>query len=304
MVAEDVTAKFIETMIQMEKPDSEFLCADFSGANFCLQLSYSRKAFIKDVEKILSKLSEQEQVNITSLFGFILKKTEQCTTIIGYPSVCNLSKDGTIEYKKLYNTVTKFITENSVTVKNCPEFSKNLNTIIETFPEFLTTVGKIQHHTHSYTVDVHTLKVLQGVIKNHEYKELIAEDRLALQVAVLLHDITKKEGEIDKSHPVCSAKDASFILNKTSLSSTLKNKICLLIRNHDWLERYNKGITKAVEFADILKEGSVFKMLCILAEADLKAVQKDGAFYLRYKDVLMQGAKEITELILNAKSAA
>lgn len=83
-----------------------------------------------------------------------------------------------------------------------------------------------------------------------------------------------------------------------------KDDICLLIRNHDWLERYNKGITSTEEFAKTLKNGNDFLMLCILAEADLKAVQRDGMFYEKYKDVLQKGAIEINEIIHSLVTAA
>ena len=45
-------------------------------------------------------------------------------------------------------------------------------------------------------------------------------------------------------------------------------------------------------------------MLCILAEADLRAVQKDGAFYQKYANVLNEGYKEISTLINKEVSAA
>ena len=182
--------------------------------------------------------------------------------------------------------------------------TKYLNVIVKALPEFLTLIDKVQHKTHSYSVDVHTLKVLQGVMQNLKYTFLPEEDRRVLQIAVLLHDITKKEGEIDKSHPTCGAKDTGFILNKFGMTSDLRKRICLIIKNHDWLERYNKGLTSAEDFADELKNGNDFLMLAIMAEADLKAVKRDGEFYERYKDVLDRGFKEISSLIHNHLSAA
>ena len=78
----------------------------------------------------------------------------------------------------------------------------------------------------------------------------------------------------------------------------------MIIKNHDWLERYNKGITSAEDFADELKNGNDFLMLAIMAEADLKAVRRCGEFYERYKDVLDRGVKEISAVINNHLSAA
>ena len=304
MTAEDITNRFLKTLNDLENPQGEFFCADLAKPDFCLIQDYPRRKFILDVENVLKNLSENQKTNITGLFGFVLDKNIDFISIKGYSSALNLDKEGSLEYKKVFALVEKFVNENRITVKNYPSLSRHMNIIAKALPEFLTTIGKIQHHTHSYTVDIHTLKVLQGVIQNPQYPKLPQNDRYALQISVLLHDITKKEGEIDKSHPACSARDAGFILNKLNIPLNEKSKICLLIRHHDWLERYNKGITTADEFADILKEGNIFKMLCIFAEADLKAVQRDGGFYEKYKDVLQKGIQEIGSLISHTTNAA
>ena len=45
-------------------------------------------------------------------------------------------------------------------------------------------------------------------------------------------------------------------------------------------------------------------MECILAEADLKAVQRGGAFYEKYSPVLNTGYEEIKNLINKQLTAA
>lgn len=304
MIDDVVINNFYKALDEMENPDGAFLNTDLEDPSFVLELKYGRQDFIEDIKKSIAGYDDSQKFNVTGFFGFVLEEHEGFTSLRGYPSVENLNKEDVISYAKVYHYVKNFVCDNEIFIKHHPVTTKCLNAIITAFPEFLTLVGKVQHHTHSYSVDIHTLKVLQGVMQNPSYKSLPVEDKRALQMAVLMHDITKKEGEIDKSHPACSAKDASFILNKIDMPQEEKMKICLLIRNHDWLERYNRGITTAQEFSQILKDGNNFKMLCIMAEADLKAVQRGGAFFEKYGEVLIDGYREISALIHKQYSVA
>ena len=306
MIDKQIKEVFFKALEEIEQPDGIFINSDFTDLRFKPELKYSRQDFIRDILNCISLYDYSRQTDLTGFFGFVIDKNIDGVDIIkGYPSVENLSSDDiSVSSSKIYHYVKLFTRENEVIIKDNQKIADYLNTIIKALPEFLTLLGKIQHKTHSYSVDVHTLKVLQEVMTNQEYTALPVEDRRVLQIAVLLHDITKKEGEIDKSHPSCGAKDAGFILNKLNLTDKTKSRICLIIKNHDWLERYNKGLTSAQEFAKILKEGNDFLMLAILAEADLKAVKRDGEFYNRYKDVLKKGIDEISSLINNYLSAA
>lgn len=304
MIDEIVANNFYKALDEMENPDGAFLNTDLEDSSFVIELKYPRQNFIEDIKKSIANLEDSQRFNITGFFGFVLEEHDEFTSLRGYPSIENLNKEDIIFYAKVYHYVKNFVSDNEVYIKHHPVTTKCMNDIVAALPEFLTLIGKVQHNTHSYSVDIHTLKVLQEVMKNPHYQSLKANDKRVLQIAVLMHDITKKEGEIDKSHPTCSAKDASFILNKIDLPQEEKTKICLLIRNHDWLERYNRGITSAAEFAQMLKDGSNFKMLCIMAEADLKAVQRGGAFFEKYGEVLMDGYKEISALIQKEFSVA
>ena len=63
---------------------------------------------------------------------------------------------------KIFNCVKRFSKDNEVIVKNNKTLTGYLNIVIKALPEFLTLIGKVQHKTHSYSVDVHTLKGLAG----------------------------------------------------------------------------------------------------------------------------------------------
>lgn len=300
----DSLDNFYNVMQQMEQSGSAFLTEDIEAPGFCLELKYCRHDFIADVNRLLLGYESAKKDAITSSFGFVFEKSPQWITFRGYPSVRNLKVDDFAEVRDIYDCVKKFTVENEIVVKNNSLLSNYLNLIAKVFPEFYTIIGKAQHSTHSYSVDVHTLRVLQGVMMNRLYKNLSFEDRCVLQSAVLMHDFTKKEGEIDKSHPLCSSQDAGLILSRFDILEHMKNRICLIIRNHDWLERYNKSITPACEFAELLKNGNDFLMLYIMAESDLMAVKRGGAFYEKYGSVLHKGYEEINKLINILISAA
>lgn len=295
-----IQQNFFDALDEMEKPQSCFMSADLTTSGFCLKLEYDRKNFISDIKKILSRCSFQSRQKLEQQCNFRIVQKDTFDTIEGYPAFCPQGDEN------LNTVICRFFNHNAVLPsENCNEaFCANLNAIIKALPEFLLLAGKVQHHTHSYCVDVHTLNVLQGVMKDSRYPCLSDSDRRALQIAVLLHDLTKKEGEIDKTHPVCASTDAEIILRRFDMPESVKQQACLLIRHHDWLERYNKGITSAEEFARILKDGNNFLMECIIAAADLKAVQRDGKFYDLYKGILKQGEMQISALIRSGLSAA
>lgn len=292
--------KFFDTLDEMEKPQSCFMTADLTRSGFCIKLEYERSAFISDIKKILLNHSSQECQKLQQQCNFTFVQKDTFDTIDGYPRVLAGGNE------KLNTVISCFFDNNRVlTDENCnKELCTSLNAIVKALPEFLLLTGKLQHHTHSYSVDVHTLKVLQGVMQDSRYPDLPQNDRRALQIAVLLHDLTKKEGEIDKTHPQCASIDAGIILKRFDLPDMVKKQICILIRHHDWLERYNKGITSAQEFARILKDGNNFLMECIIAGADLRAVQRDGGFYEKFKGILEQGEKQISAIIHHGVSAA
>ena len=82
------------------------------------------------------------------------------------------------------------------------ELNNQLNYIIKAFPEFINTIGKKQHGTHKYTLDIHQLLVLAYSINNPNYKtKLNAQDKTILKLSAIFHDIMKKENEVDKLIP-------------------------------------------------------------------------------------------------------
>lgn len=297
---DEIQQNFFTALNEMEKPQSCFLKADLTSTSFEIKLDYPRSKFISDIKKSLLTCAPETRAELENQHGFKLTEKDAFDTIEGYPHVCAFKDE------KMNGCINSFFHNNKILVStDCPqELCSCLNAITKTLPELLLLTGKTQHPTHNYTVDVHTLKVLQGAMSDKRYASLPDNDKTALKLAILMHDLTKKEGEIDKTHPECASKDAEKILQRFDLPTELKTQICLIIRNHDWLERYNKCITTAGEFAMLFKDGNNFLMACILAKADLQAVQRDGGFYEKFKGILAQGENEISSIINSRISAA
>ncbi len=325
-VSKEIIKNFETATDEMARPDSEFLNTNITKDGFKLELDYPRKDFINDVLEEVSDLPDDEKMKVYGYFGFELKKDKNDTIQMnGYP--VNINKKYSIEndqtkevIEKVRPLVEKFTNDNPITIEGKPELTKEMNDIVALFPEFKSIIGKEQHHTHDYTVDVHTLKVLQGVMSNPQYKTLSDEDKKLLDIATLMHDLTKAEGMIDKTHPQYSAFDTYYILDKVKMPEKDKLKIYQLIKNHDWSEKYNKKVyigggqfrektpkereKAAKDIAFELRDGNTFKMASILAEADVKGVQESGGFYNKYKDALHQGEAEISALVNQIQKTA
>ncbi len=305
-LAKDVKAGFYDALSSIERKDSSFRTFDFENPNFKIDLRYPREKFIQDIDKITSDLSEQDRNTVCGYFGFEMKNVFNNKVINGYPSDLNNGGElAEIQNPELKKTIEKmrplvkeFSENNEVKIQGEVELSKEMNKIIKAFPEFLTEIGKKQHGTHNFTLDIHSLKVLQGVINNPDFEKLPQNDKTALKIVALFHDITKRENLNDKLHPKESAFDIKYLLQKLELDENEKQKIYKIAKNHNWLEMYNKkGAAIIPNIAYELKNGNDFKMACILTEADLKAVQRNEQFYSWYKADFERGKQEVGQFV-------
>ena len=309
-LSQDVKSKYQTSIDALSKEDGALAKTNFNTGDIKLELAYPRETFISDMNNLLNELPPLERVKAMDYFGFEIKnRSDNVAQMNGYPiNVNNGAKMSEISepatkavIEKMRPYVERFTNQNHISIKDNPALADELNNIVKAFPEFLTTIGRKQHGTHDYTIDVHTLKVLQGVITNPRFQQLPSADRKILQIATLMHDLTKAEGLVDKTHPQYSAYDTYYLLEKMNLSESDKLKVYQLIKNHDWLERLNTAgrNTEAVarDIAFDLREGNSFEMASILAEADLKGVKKNDSFYLKYQDALDRGNAKIKELV-------
>ena len=257
-----------------------------------LPLAYPREQFVSDLKELLDGLDEKKQNEILNKLNITLKNG-------GYNGIINLdglSLQG-IEGKVL-KLANKFIKENSILTGD-ENLDNALNSLIKGIPEFINVIGKKQHSTHDYTLDIHILKVLQEALNNPEYKKLTTEEQFCLKFAVIMHDIAKPEGEKDDEHPYLSALYAYDILNKSAikLPYEMKNRIFELIKNHHWLADYNNNKKTIGEIAGLFRRKGDFKISQIITEADLKSVDKKHYFYNKYLSALSDSIKPIEEKI-------
>lgn len=293
---------FIFALSKIEDKQSAFRNFDFEKEGFHIELKYPRKAFIEDVETILKGKSEEEKEKLFSDFGFRLIKSNGTKSLEGYPKTkrCNIFGAKDKKEEELNRAVKKFSEDNSILIEGEDELSFELTGIFSTFPELYTTVGKKQNNTHDFTLDIHTLCVLQNVMNDPDFEMLDEDDKRLLQITALLHDISKKEGVNDETHAETGAIAANFILKKIKMPKKKKEDISKLIQEHEWLKNYNsprKNEFERTEFAkqlaQRLKEKRLAKMEVILTKADMMAVKKEGAFFEHYKKAFYQGKKEL-----------
>lgn len=314
-VEESEKLKFNSAIKNLYGSNSEFKKLDLKNPNFKLNVTYPRNKFMQDVKSLINNLEPAEQMEVFDYFGFELKQNENnITTMMGYPALINngekFSKIESENAKKAIENIkplVKAFTQNNKITPDGTFISQNmantLNDILNVLPELQTIIGKEQHGTHDYTIDMHTLAVMQECINNPEFEKLNENEKQILVIASLFHDITKIEKEVDKSHPENSAYDAYYILEKLNLPKEDKIKIYRLIKNHDMLEKCNKYVydystkqyrpmteeereTVIKKYAYELRSDNMATMETILTQADLKSVKRDGYFYNKYKNLL------------------
>ena len=243
-------------------------------------LKYSRKDFCKNIDSIVSELTEEEQNIVLKHFG--LKRGQKYTDgTVNFDGILNnrkFEKNNTryevlIAADKVSEEIEKF-TVNNETLFEDAELKTIFDAVIKGLPEFTGVVGKEQHNTHEYSVDIHTLKVLQSAMNNPLYSTLSDKDKTILKLSVLLHDLGKPGGRIDDTHANTSAYYAEGILEKFKLSAEVKNRITDIIRNHHWFGKYNMGLSSVEDAAVRCRRPGDFKIYQIMAKADFENVNK------------------------------
>lgn len=310
--AKDKRNTFFSTLDTIEKNGSTFRTFNFEQNGLFLSLRYSREDFIKDVADILDKRSEEEKKKLSSEFNFQLTENGDKKGLEGYPKTSGLRiNDGLNDTRqKLNQAIQKFNENNSVNIEGEEELSEQLTLLFGAMPELYTMAGKKQNKTHDFTLDIHTLSVLQKTMNNPKYQTLSDENKKTMQLTALLHDISKKEGINDELHAETGAVEVFSILERLGVSREKRKNISQLIKEHEWLKNYNspnKNEAERSEFAkDLgfrLKKGDLAKMEIILTEADMKSVKRDGAFFKHYKKAFVLGTQELANYAQQMKNA-
>ena len=159
-----------------------------------------------------------------------------------------------------------------------------MNLIIKALPEFISVIGKQQHNTQNYSLDVHMLLALGYSVSNVEYFDLKQNERAILKFSALLHDIAKKEAIVDTGHQFLSSEYVDSISSKIFAHPDIKARICEFVCSHHWLAKFNTNKEEAPEVAFHFRRPNDMKMAQIMAKADLMAV--GDAFYEKLKYAL------------------
>ena len=260
-----------------------------------LPLSYSRKQFWADLNNLICGLSEEQKKDI-------FRKLDITPLNSGYDGIIDLTKllNEGIEGKVL-SISERFILKNSIETGN-KELDNALNSLIKGLPEFINIIGKKQHKTQDYSLDIHTLTVLQEALSNPEYQSLTNEEKFCLKFAIIFHDIAKPEGVKDDNHPYVSALYAKDILNKSTIKipHNTKNRIYELVKNHHWLADYGTKKKSQEEIASFFRRKGDFKIARIMSEADLKGVDKKHKFYDIHASSLSSSSLQPIEYEINS----
>ncbi len=276
--------------------------SDEDFRNLDIKQMYSKDDFIKYTLNKVKNLSEKERQKVYDYFGYELYKNENASyktpdgtgfSITGYPVKLNNEEkleqitdpDTRRVIKNLEKDVINFSQNNKVICNN-KELQKEINDIIKVLPELRPAIGNIQagmngtEGSHEFDIFQHSLKVMQGIVKNPQYDTLNPSDKKIILLASLLHDLTKKEGESDGTHATNSSFDAFFISKKFKLTQDETIKLFNLIKHHEWLNYVNSTSVKSIEertkrqqsIAYDLRHDNMFKMALIFTHADLKGV--------------------------------
>lgn len=210
-----------------------------------MPLKYSVHDFADNIKSLVNNLKIEEQQAILEKFNINLVYTGEGFEISSIPKIPSNKEIKTSLDRKISEEIKKFTTENEFEINN-PELKVFLDDFVKVVPEFLFTVGKKQHATHAYTLDVHILKTLQNATEHPEYKNLSQEDKMVINTALMLHDIGKRfidERTPDENHADISYKAAISILDRFNLPSDTKQRIAKLIENHEFYKNYNASYT-------------------------------------------------------------
>lgn len=271
--------KFTGILYNNNNPKVENFLKTFDFAKFGkdgIPLKYTREQFTQNINELIKDLSENEQDIILSHFG--LQKGQD-----GFDGLMNnkpfenetVSERAKDVANKVLIEIENFTIKNEADIQD-KEAKEILDGIIQGCPQFTAIVGKKQHETQDYSIDIHTLKVLQNAMNDPEYQNLTDNEKTILKTVIILHDIAKKGGIIDEEHDLMSTTYADNILKEIPFTQKdeTRRRITDLIKSHHWFGNYNSGQTNARIIANRFKRKGDWNIMKIFAKADLEGVGK------------------------------
>ncbi|DAA81861.1 MAG TPA: hypothetical protein DCS44_01695 [Cyanobacteria bacterium UBA10660] len=266
--------EFLVTTLSNNNTKANKVFKEFDFAKYGtdgLPLKYSRKDFMNNVEDILNDLPTQDRVEILSHYGIENDNFDGLLNNRPFEDLSGYSPEFKNAAKKVQSEIDKFTTKNEVDIPD-KEVKEILDGLIKGLPEFTSIVGKQQHGTHAYSVDIHMLKVLQDAMNNPAYSKLSDKSKTVLKFAAILHDVGKAAGVVDSNHFRTSANYMSSILDKFNLPTEMKHQIIDAVDNHHWFGDFNTDKLSAQDVAAKCRRSGDLDVYKILAKADLANV--------------------------------
>lgn len=269
---------FVQNMMANNNQNTETVLKNFDFEQYGKQglpLKYTREQFTANIENLIKDLSPEEQEVVLEHFGLI----KGSAGFDGLPTNKPFNNEKVSSQvneiaQKVQDEIETFTARNQINTGDA--IADNvLNGLIKGLPEFTSIVGKEQHGTHAYSVDIHTLKVLQSAMNNPLYEKLSDRDKTILKIAALCHDLGKRGGVVDTGHASSSAEYVTAILDKFPFPQGMKDRIIDIVDNHHWFEAYNTGSATAEDVAVRCRRPEDFMIYEILAKADFENVNKD-----------------------------
>ena len=269
---------FVQNIIANNNQNTETVLKNFDFEQYGKQglpLKYTREQFTANIENLIKDLSPEEQQVVLKHFGLI----KGSAGFDGLPTNKPFNSEKVSLQvneiaQKVQDEIETFTARNQIDTGDATA-DNVLNGLIKGLPEFTSIVGKEQHGTHAYSVDIHTLKVLQSAMNNPLYERLSDRDKTILKIAALCHDLGKRGGVVDTGHASSSAEYVTAILDKFPFPQGMKDRIIDIVDNHHWFEAYNTGSATAEDVAVRCRRPEDFMIYEILAKADFENVNKD-----------------------------
>lgn len=269
---------FVQNMMANNNQNTETVLKNFDFEQYGKQglpLKYTREQFTANIENLIKDLSPEEQEVVLEHFGLI----KGSAGFDGLPTNKPFNNEKVSSQvneiaQKVQDEIETFTARNQINTGDATA-DNVLNALIKGLPEFTSIVGKEQHGTHAYSVDIHTLKVLQSAMNNPLYEKLSDRDKTILKIAALCHDLGKRGGVVDTGHASSSAEYVTAILDKFPFPQGMKDRIIDIVDNHHWFEAYNTGSATAEDVAVRCRRPEDFMIYEILAKADFENVNKD-----------------------------
>lgn len=237
--------------------------------DYGIPLKYSRRKFVREVQASIGNLHDTKQNSLLEKFGLYKGPKD----IEGVPIIPK-EIENTPEFLSIARSINNLTVGNEMETRH-RHVKPLIDTILNGFPEFTSIIGKKQHGTHIYSVDIHSLKLLQSAMQNPKYEKLSDDSKAVLKFTTLLHDFGKQGGVITPGHAAQSKVYAEKILTDFPLPDTLKQRILLHVENHHWFENYNRGFISADDVCNIYNTKEDLEIAKILAKGDFENVNPE-----------------------------